>query len=340
LGVFTYRTRRDGPTTTIGDWDETDVIAPSCRSVPPWQMDTLSLESSSATLETAARHGSSRARPDEDAMHHGTMTPTYELFRGTIRRRAPHVLGRDAIIRASSGVSGLMTPGCCTLRRRGAPPSVGAAEDRVVESFREDGLYAQRATKCVGGQAPPKLSPKFPIAGGGHRRRVRAVVLLGRHGWVRGSRHGTDSQAPRPTATGVGPRAPKDARAVAADTHSIVPNPVARKGTWAQLRRSGERSVLGGTADGRKWSYERGGVLAGSGASPRPRSRTGSAIVRRCVGTCVSPAYRAGAPRARDLTVRAVNRTLRGDTPSEASAGEVHGVRPAGGRSHLSMHHD
>ncbi|MEP6639555.1 MAG: 5'-3' exonuclease H3TH domain-containing protein [Chloroflexota bacterium] len=81
---------------------------------------------------------------------------TYELFRAHFAPRPP-VLGRDDI--PLSGVSGLVEQLLYLLREEGAT-HVGAATDRVIESFRND-LYA--GYKSSAGM-PPELLAQFPIA--------------------------------------------------------------------------------------------------------------------------------------------------------------------------------
>jgi 5'-3' exonuclease len=81
---------------------------------------------------------------------------TYELFRAHYAPRPP-VLGRDGI--PLSGVSGLVEQLLYLLREEGAT-HVGAATDRVIESFRND-LYP--GYKSSAGM-PPELLAQFPIA--------------------------------------------------------------------------------------------------------------------------------------------------------------------------------
>ena len=81
---------------------------------------------------------------------------TYELFRAHFAPRPP-VLGRDGI--PLSGVSGLVDQLLYMLREEGAT-HVGAATDRVIESFRND-LYP--GYKSSAGM-PPELLAQFPIA--------------------------------------------------------------------------------------------------------------------------------------------------------------------------------
>jgi 5'-3' exonuclease len=81
---------------------------------------------------------------------------TYELFRAHFAPRPP-VLGRDGI--PLSGVSGLVEQLLYLLREEGAT-HVGAATDRVIESFRND-LYP--GYKSSAGM-PPELLAQFPIA--------------------------------------------------------------------------------------------------------------------------------------------------------------------------------
>jgi len=81
---------------------------------------------------------------------------TYELFRAHFAPRPP-VLGRDGI--PLSGVSGLVEQLLYLLREEGAT-HVGAATDRVIESFRNE-LYP--GYKSSAGM-PPELLAQFPIA--------------------------------------------------------------------------------------------------------------------------------------------------------------------------------
>jgi 5'-3' exonuclease len=81
---------------------------------------------------------------------------TYELFRAHYAPRPP-VLGRDGI--PLSGVSGLCDQLLYLLRDEGAT-HVGAATDRVIESFR-NALYP--GYKSSAGM-PPELLAQFPIA--------------------------------------------------------------------------------------------------------------------------------------------------------------------------------
>ena len=81
---------------------------------------------------------------------------TYELFRAHYAPRPP-VHGRDGIL--LSGVSGLVEQLCFLLREQGAT-HVGAATDRVIESFRND-LYP--GYKSSAGM-PADLLAQFPIA--------------------------------------------------------------------------------------------------------------------------------------------------------------------------------
>ena len=81
---------------------------------------------------------------------------TYELFRAHFAPRPP-VLGRDDI--PLSGVSGLVEQLLYLLREEGAT-HVGAATDRVIESFRND-LYPGYKTSAG---MPPELLAQFPIA--------------------------------------------------------------------------------------------------------------------------------------------------------------------------------
>jgi 5'-3' exonuclease len=81
---------------------------------------------------------------------------TYELFRAHFAPRPP-VLGRDGI--PLSGVSGLVDQLLYLLREEGAT-HVGAATDRVIESFRND-LYP--GYKSSAGM-PLELLAQFPIA--------------------------------------------------------------------------------------------------------------------------------------------------------------------------------
>ena len=81
---------------------------------------------------------------------------TYELFRAHYAPRPP-VRGRDGII--LSGVAGLCDQLLYLLREEGAT-HVGAATDRVIESFRND-LYPGYKTSAG---MPPELLAQFPIA--------------------------------------------------------------------------------------------------------------------------------------------------------------------------------
>jgi 5'-3' exonuclease len=81
---------------------------------------------------------------------------TYELFRAYHAPRPP-VLGKGG--RNLSGVSGLVEQLCFLLREQGAT-HVGAATDRVIESFRND-LYP--GYKSSAGM-PRELLAQFPIA--------------------------------------------------------------------------------------------------------------------------------------------------------------------------------
>ena len=81
---------------------------------------------------------------------------TYELFRAHYAPR-PDVRGTDGTI--LSGVSGLCDQLLYLLREEGAT-HVGAATDRVIESFRND-LYP--GYKSSAGM-PPELLSQFPIA--------------------------------------------------------------------------------------------------------------------------------------------------------------------------------
>ena len=81
---------------------------------------------------------------------------TYELFRAHFAPRPP-VLGGD--VSPLSGVSGLAEQLLYLLREEGAT-HVGAATDRVIESFRND-LYP--GYKSSAGM-PPELLAQFPIA--------------------------------------------------------------------------------------------------------------------------------------------------------------------------------
>src|SRR4051812_19288598 len=81
---------------------------------------------------------------------------TYELFRAFYPPRPP-VFGKDGI--QLSGVSGLVDQLLYLLREQGAT-HVGAATDRVIESFRND-LYP--GYKSSAGM-PPELLAQFPIA--------------------------------------------------------------------------------------------------------------------------------------------------------------------------------
>ncbi len=81
---------------------------------------------------------------------------TYELFRAHYAPR-PDVRGRDGVI--LSGVSGLCDQLLYLVREEGAT-HVGAATDRVIESFRND-LYP--GYKSSAGM-PPELLSQFPVA--------------------------------------------------------------------------------------------------------------------------------------------------------------------------------
>src|SRR4029453_17539218 len=81
---------------------------------------------------------------------------TYELFRAHDAPRPP-VRGRNGIL--LSGVSGLVEQLCFLLREQGAT-HVGAATDRIIESFRND-LYP--GYKSSAGM-PADLLAQFPIA--------------------------------------------------------------------------------------------------------------------------------------------------------------------------------
>jgi 5'-3' exonuclease len=81
---------------------------------------------------------------------------TYELFRAFYAPRPP-VFGKDRI--QLSGVSGLVDQLLFLLREQGAT-HVGAATDRVIESFRND-LYP--GYKSSAGM-DPQLLRQFPIA--------------------------------------------------------------------------------------------------------------------------------------------------------------------------------
>ncbi len=81
---------------------------------------------------------------------------TYELFRAHFAPR-PDVRGRDGII--LSGVSGLCDQLLYLLREEGAT-HVGAATDRVIESFRNDMFPPYKSSAGM----PPELLAQFPIA--------------------------------------------------------------------------------------------------------------------------------------------------------------------------------
>ena len=81
---------------------------------------------------------------------------TYELFRAHYAPR-PDVVGRDGII--LSGVSGLCDQLLYLLREEGAT-HVGAATDRVIESFRNDLFPGYKSSAGM----PPDLLGQFPIA--------------------------------------------------------------------------------------------------------------------------------------------------------------------------------
>ena len=81
---------------------------------------------------------------------------TYELFRAHYAPR-PAVIGRDGII--LSGVSGLCDQLLYLLREEGAT-HVGAATDRVIESFRNDLFPGYKSSAGM----PPELLGQFPIA--------------------------------------------------------------------------------------------------------------------------------------------------------------------------------
>jgi 5'-3' exonuclease len=81
---------------------------------------------------------------------------TYELFRAHYAPR-PDVVGRDGII--LSGVSGLCDQLLYLLREEGAT-HVGAATDRVIESFRNDLFPGYKSSAGM----PPELLGQFPIA--------------------------------------------------------------------------------------------------------------------------------------------------------------------------------
>jgi 5'-3' exonuclease len=81
---------------------------------------------------------------------------TYELFRAHYAPR-PDVRGRDGVI--LSGVSGLCDQLLYLLREEGAT-HVGAATDRVIESFRNDMFPAYKSSAGM----PPELLAQFPIA--------------------------------------------------------------------------------------------------------------------------------------------------------------------------------
>jgi 5'-3' exonuclease len=97
-------------------------------------------------------------------MHIHLVDATYELFRAYHAPRPP-VLGKDG--RNLSGVSGLVEQLCYLLREQGAT-HVGAATDRVIESFRND-LYP--GYKSSAGM-PRDLLAQFPIG-------EEAIVALG-----------------------------------------------------------------------------------------------------------------------------------------------------------------
>src|SRR4029079_12234024 len=94
-----------------------------------------------------------RPRPARTVRLH-LVDATYELFRAHFAPRPP-VLGRDGI--PLSGVSGLCDQLLYLLREEGAT-HVGAATDRVIESFRND-LYP--GYKSSAGM-PPELLAQFP----------------------------------------------------------------------------------------------------------------------------------------------------------------------------------
>ena len=81
---------------------------------------------------------------------------TYELFRAHYAPR-PDVRGRDGVI--LSGVSGLCDQLLYLLREEGAT-HVGAATDRVIESFRNEMFPAYKSSAGM----PPELLAQFPIA--------------------------------------------------------------------------------------------------------------------------------------------------------------------------------
>lgn len=81
---------------------------------------------------------------------------TYELFRAHYAPRPP-VLGRDGV--NLSGVSGLCDQLLYLLREEGAT-HVGAATDRVIESFRNDRYPGYKSSAGM----PPELLSQFPIA--------------------------------------------------------------------------------------------------------------------------------------------------------------------------------
>lgn len=81
---------------------------------------------------------------------------TYELFRAHYAPR-PDVRGRDGVI--LSGVSGLCDQLLYLLREEGAT-HVGAATDRVIESFRNDMFPPYKSSAGM----PPELLAQFPIA--------------------------------------------------------------------------------------------------------------------------------------------------------------------------------
>ena len=81
---------------------------------------------------------------------------TYELFRAFYAPRPP-VFGRDGI--QLSGVSGLVDQLCFLLREQGAT-HVGAATDRVIESFRNDLYPGYKSSLGM----DPVLLRQFPIA--------------------------------------------------------------------------------------------------------------------------------------------------------------------------------
>ena len=81
---------------------------------------------------------------------------TYELFRAHYAPRPP-VLGRDGVV--LSGVSGLCDQLLYLLREEGAT-HVGAATDRVIESFRNDMFPGYKSSAGM----PRELLAQFPIA--------------------------------------------------------------------------------------------------------------------------------------------------------------------------------